>query len=147
MNPKGQHVLHDLSGRLDMRHARLFSPRSVARNVALFLNGDGKILVPHNFPIRRRRLVEEKRSDSEASLVEYRDSQVTNCRINGELADTIDGKQVASASSASDGQPLHLAPEGANDIVSKNRPSRGPASLFDRSSERLRFRIRWPRRS
>jgi len=67
------HVLENIGRRLHVRDAALIRPRSIAGYVGALSSGDCEVLVPNNFPVRVRRLVEEERPHRETTLAEDRD--------------------------------------------------------------------------
>jgi hypothetical protein len=54
----GEHTRQDLDWRLDVEYAVLEGPRAEALDIFPFMNGDGEILVPRNYPVRFGTLIE-----------------------------------------------------------------------------------------
>ena len=65
-----QHVLEDRGRRLDVRHASLLGPWTVARGLDPALRGYGEVLVPNDLPVRVGSFVEEEDADREARVAE-----------------------------------------------------------------------------
>src|SRR5688500_4292079 len=85
MNAYCNHPLKNGSRRLDMKDASLRGPRTKAGDLPPFCHRDGEILMPRDLPVRRRRLVKEKRADREASAAENDSGYIANGGITRDL--------------------------------------------------------------
>jgi hypothetical protein len=88
MKPDRQHLL-EYSGRgLHVRNTGFLGPRAIAWQVDAVLNSDGEILVPDDFPVRVRCLVEKQCPNRNGGLAEYGRGESPERGSRGECGDT-----------------------------------------------------------
>src|SRR5947209_7942575 len=87
MQTESKHLLEDSGRRLYMRNTGFLGPRSVASHIDPPLRGDGEILMPDNFPVRVRRLVEEERPHRETRFTENGDGQLSESWMRRKRSD------------------------------------------------------------
>src|SRR5688572_32842266 len=94
MDADRKHVLENRLRRLNMHDAGFGGPGAESRNVDALADGDGKVLVPGNFPVGVGRLVEEQAANSERGGAEDRAGKVVDGGRVGEFTDSTDGEKI-----------------------------------------------------
>lgn len=103
VNANGQHVFKNGDWRLNVCDTGLLAPRTKSRNFDAPTCGNREILMPHDLPVRIRRLVEEDRAYGEAVSAQYCDGGGSGGRRRCQRTNARMGKEVARSTAPVDG--------------------------------------------